>query len=81
MRKSNGSKLVKSVSLLILLFISINLMNTNSSRIQTSKAQNERGEIVDIADRFIIINWTTPHSFNSNSFIIELQDITSNVSS
>ncbi|MHA1827778.1 MAG: ABC transporter permease subunit, partial [Candidatus Heimdallarchaeaceae archaeon] len=81
MRKSNSSKLVKSVSLLILLFISINLMNTNSSRIQTSKAQNERGEIVDIADRFIIINWTTPHSFNSNSFIIELQDITSNVSS
>ena len=71
MRKVNEKKVIFLLILLIL-FFSLSITKSKNGDLNSIYAQSENINVVDLQDRFVIINWTIPLSQNFNSFRISL---------
>ena len=71
MRKINRRKVVYFLTI-FLLFLSLSLFQSINRKIITVSAQDEKAEVIEVQDRFIILNWTIPSIQNFDSFRISL---------
>ncbi|MBY9000432.1 MAG: ABC transporter permease subunit [Candidatus Heimdallarchaeota archaeon] len=65
---------LRTTFVLLLLVISLSLFNEYIPNIGTVSAQGTNGHIVEINDRFVVLNWTVQENLSYNSFRIEIDD-------
>ncbi|MHA1817198.1 MAG: ABC transporter permease subunit [Candidatus Heimdallarchaeaceae archaeon] len=79
--RDNKRKIILRVSLaLVLLVFSLSAYGDEQTKIGIVTAQETNHHIVEIGDRFVILNWTIQENFSFNGFRIEIDDQSLNLS-
>ena len=66
--------ILRTILVLLFLVISFNVISNSKLESRFVSAQEVHGQIIEISDRFVVLNWTVQENLTYNSFRIEIED-------